>query len=212
MPGRRQARQVGECRAAAHEHLRLQQQIGAGAFDELNKGKLVGERDLLGSDRLLDPHRMGRAAFDAGIVGRDHASCSRHHADADDRAAAEHIVDAVVLMHAEAGEAGEFEKWRVAVEQQVDAFARRQLAALAEFRVGARRGLAHFPFERAKFTDQLQDARRGWRGSHRSRRSRSSESRACGQLLPSVARLAADLGGHEAHGTAVEVKSRVIRL
>ena len=63
-PGRRQARHVGEGRAAAHEHFRLQHQVGPGAFHQLDVGQLLGERDLLRADRLLDPHRMRRAALD----------------------------------------------------------------------------------------------------------------------------------------------------
>ena len=131
-------------------------QIGPGAFDELDIGQLVDKRDLLGADRLLDAHRMRRAALDAGIVGRDHAARAGHKPDADDRAAAEDVVGTVVLVHAEAAEARELEKRRVAVEEPVDPLARRQLAALAELAVGAAGGCPDFALEGAEFRDQLE--------------------------------------------------------
>ena len=88
-------------------------------------------------------------------------------ADADDRAAAVDVVHAVVLVHAEAAQARELEKGRVAVEEQVDALARRQLPARAELRVGAGGGLAHLAFERAELGDQFE--MRGAIGAKRAR-------------------------------------------
>src|SRR5271155_4091506 len=99
---------------------------------------------------------MRRAALDAGIAGRDHAARARNHADANDRAAAVDVLLAVVLVHAEPAERRELEERRVAIEQQVDALARRQLAALAEFGVGSPGGLAALRLERAKLADQFE--------------------------------------------------------
>src|SRR5271155_4863144 len=99
---------------------------------------------------------MRRAALDAGIAGRDHAARARNHADANDRAAAVDVLLAVVLVHAESAERRELEERRVAVEQQVDPLARRQLAAVAEFAVRSAGCLADLALERAKFADQLE--------------------------------------------------------
>ena len=101
-PGRRQPRHVGEGRAAANEHLRLQHQIGAGALDQLHVGQLLGERDLLGADRFLDSHRVGRAALDPRIVGGDHRPNPGDEADTGDQTAAIDVLGSVVLVHAEA--------------------------------------------------------------------------------------------------------------
>jgi hypothetical protein len=149
-------RHVGEGRAAAHEHLGLQQEVGARALDQLHVGQLALQRDFLRPDRLLDAHRMRGAALDAGIVGRDHAARARNHADADDRTAAVDVLLAVVLVHAEAAERRELEERRVAIEQQIDALARRQLAPLPEFDVGSAGRLADLCLERAKLGDQLE--------------------------------------------------------
>ena len=154
--GRRQARHVGEGRAAAHEHLGLQEQVGACALDQLHVGQFAPQRDFLRADRLFHAHRMRRAALDAGIVRRDHAARARNHADADDRAAAVDVLLAVVLVHAEAAERRELEERRVAIEQEVDALARRQLAALAEFGVGPAGSLANLRFQRSEFGDQFE--------------------------------------------------------
>ena len=154
--GRRQARHVGEGRAAAHEHLGLQEQVGACALDQLHVGQFAPQRDFLRADRLFHAHRMRRAALDAGIVRRDHAARARNHADADDRAAAVDVLLTVVLVHAEAAERRELEERRVAIEQEVDALARRQLAALAEFGVGPAGSLANLRFQRSEFGDQFE--------------------------------------------------------
>ena len=148
------ARHIGENRAAAHEHFGLQQQIGAGALDKLHERQFVLQRDLLRANGFLDAHRMGGAALDAGIIGGDDAARAGNHADADDRAAAENIVLAVVLVHAEAAQRRKLKERRIAIEQQVDAFARRQLTALAKFRVRPARSLTHLFLKRAKFGDQ----------------------------------------------------------
>ena len=152
----RQARHVGEGRAAAHEHLRLKQEVGPGALDELDVGQLLAEGDLLGADRLLDAHRMRGAALDPGIVGRDEAAHARDEADAGDQPAAVDVVLAVVLVHAEAAKRRQLKKGRIAVEKPVDPLPRRQLPAGAELVVGPGRGGAHLALEVAELGDQLQ--------------------------------------------------------
>ena len=77
-------------------------------------------------------------------------------ADPGDETAAIDVVGAVVLVHAEAAEARKLEKGRIAVEQPVEALARRQLPAGAELVVGARGGVAHLALEGAEFGDQLE--------------------------------------------------------
>ena len=102
--GRGHPRHVGEGAAALHEHFRLQEKIGAGAFDERHIGQLVLQRDRLDAQRLLDAHRMRGAALDAGIIRRDDAAHAGNEADPGNRAAAVHIVGAIILVHAEAAQ------------------------------------------------------------------------------------------------------------
>jgi hypothetical protein len=154
----RHPRHVGEGGSAAHKHFRLQQKVCPGALDQLDIGQPVFQRDFLRAQRLLHAERMRRTALDAGIIGRDHHTHAIDHADARDAAAAIDIGLAVILVHAEAGERRDFKERLAAVEQQVDAFARQQLAAGAEllFRLG--RGLQNLCFQPAELGDQFQVA------------------------------------------------------
>jgi len=110
----------------------------------------------LGADRFLDAHRMSRAALDPRVAGQDHASRARYDAHSRNRSAAKNVVETVILMHSEASETGELQKWRIAVENEVDALPRRQLPPLAEFPIGACGGFPHLLFISTKFRDQPQ--------------------------------------------------------
>ena len=140
--GGRQARQVAEQVAAAHEVLdAVQHQVGAGALDQLHERQLVLERELLDAQLLVQPHRLQRAGVDARVGRGDHAAHARDEADAGDHAAAWHALVEVRVVEAEAGQRRDLEERRAGVEQQRQPLARQQLAALLEALARRRRAL-----------------------------------------------------------------------
>ena len=137
----RHARLVGKAAPAFHKDLRLVHQVGAATLHQVNHRQLVLQGHLLGAQRLLEAHGCNGAAFDRAVVHRDQAALARHGADADDGAAAQHCLFAVVVMHVEAGQAAQLQERRVAVQQSGHALTRQQLAALLKlfalaFRLG----------------------------------------------------------------------------
>ncbi len=103
--GRREPREVAKDVAAADKILdAVAQQIGAGAFDELDVRQLVLQRELLHPQRLVEAVRLQRAGIDAGIVGADHAADARDEADAGDDAAAGHALVRIRYVEHVAGE------------------------------------------------------------------------------------------------------------
>ena len=90
------------------------------------------------------------------IVGRDYDARAGDKTDPRDQTAAVDVVNSVIFMHAEAAEARQFEKGRIAVKQPVEALAWRQLSSGAEFCVGAGGGFPHLALEGAEFGDQLE--------------------------------------------------------
>ncbi len=156
---RRETRLVAEGLAALDEDLRLVIEVGAAGLDELDQRQLVLARDFLAAQLLLEPHRRGGAALDGAIRGGDEAAYARDIADAVDDAAAEHILRAVIVVHAKSGEGRQLEERAAAVEQQRDALARQELAALGELALLGVRGLAHLLLERAERLDQREHRR-----------------------------------------------------
>ena len=94
--------------------------------------QLVFQRDVLHAQLLLQTHRCRGAALDRAVRGGDEAADAGNIADAANDPAAEDVVLAVVIVHAETGERGELEERTAAVEQKRHALARQQLAALGE--------------------------------------------------------------------------------
>ena len=87
-------------------------------------GSRFCERDLVGAQGLLQRPRVGRAAAHGRVVGDDQALDALDDADAGDDARAD------VEVGAPGGERRQLEERRVGVEQQLDALAGEQLAAL----------------------------------------------------------------------------------
>ena len=82
-------------------------------------------RDV-GQARVLPEARLARgSAFGRRFIGDDQALAAGHQADAADDARAGNFV-----VHSDAGQRRDFEKVRTFVQQQLDALARQQLAAL----------------------------------------------------------------------------------
>jgi hypothetical protein len=104
----------------------LLREEGAAAVDEVEAGERVLRRDLLGAKMLL--HRLVEegAALHGGVVGDDHAGHAGHDADAGHDAGARDLV----AVKAPGGEGGQLQEGRQRVEEEVDALAHRDLAAL----------------------------------------------------------------------------------
>ena len=129
-PGGRHARLVGKAAPAFDKNLGLVKQISAAAFHQVDHGQLVLQGDLLGPQRLAQAHGRHRAAFDCAVVDRHQAAFARHHANTNNRAAAQHRFFAIVVVHLQAGQAAEFQKGRAPVQEARQALARQQLIAL----------------------------------------------------------------------------------
>ena len=112
---------------AVREDVGLERQEGAAAVDEVDARQPVLERDLLRAQVLLDRHRVVRAALDGRVVGDDDAGRALDPADAGDDAGAR----GVVVVQAGGGERAQLQERGARVEEPVDAFADRELAAFA---------------------------------------------------------------------------------
>ena len=156
-PGGRHQREVAEGLAAAHEVLDpVGQQVGTGALDELHVGQLVLERDRLGAQDLVQAHGLQRAGVDAGVRGQDHAAQAADVADAGDHTAPGHAARGVLGVQAIAGQRAQLEEGGAGVQQQRDALARQQLAALLEARARRLGRRARALLQRAHLLQLLQ--------------------------------------------------------
>ena len=150
-----QPRLVGEALAAVHEDLGLVHEVGAAGLDQSDQGQLVLAGDLLCAQALFQAHGRDGAALERRVRGGDQAALAGHHADADDGAAAQHALLAIVVVHAQAGEHRQLQEGRAAVDQAGDAFARQQLAAFFELVALGGRAFAHLGFEGADLIQPL---------------------------------------------------------
>ncbi len=156
---RRQPRLVCEGAPAFHKHLALIEEVRAAGLDEIDQRKLVFFRDLLRAQRLSQTHRRDRAALDGAVARQNQHPLAGDDADAHDAAAAHDARLAVVVMHAEARERGEFEKRRSMVEETRHALARQNLAALRELFRLLRRMRDHGPLDGAELLHLRQKLR-----------------------------------------------------
>ncbi|CAM5702648.1 hypothetical protein STENM327S_02821 [Streptomyces tendae] len=124
-PGRRQPCEVPEDRAAGDEDLLLGGQVGAAGLDEADAGQPVGEGDVVGAQGLLQRPGVAGAAAHGGVVGGDQALDALDDADAGDERGADRVL-------APPGrQRRQLQEGRVRVEEQLDALAGEELAALA---------------------------------------------------------------------------------
>ena len=117
-PHRRQLGEFVKDPAGGNEKLGLRGQVRAAGLDQVHHRQPVDPRDLQRPQVLAQRVGIHRAAAHRGVVGDDHALGSRHHADAGDDRGAD------VELGAPGGQRGQFHERRVAVDQELDAFAR----------------------------------------------------------------------------------------
>ena len=110
---------------AVREHLVLAGQERTAGVHQVDARQPVLRGDLLGTQVLLDRHRVVGAALDGGVVGHHHAFPPRHPADTGDDAGRR----ALVVVHAVGGQWRHFEKRAARVQQAVDPLPRKQLPA-----------------------------------------------------------------------------------
>ncbi len=131
MPAADSTRLVGKGLAAGDEQFGLVHQVGAAGLDHGHARQLLLQRDLLDAQTLLHAPRRHRAALDGEVAGVDHAAHAGDVADAGDVVAARQRAVLVVVILV-AAQRLQFQPGRAAVQHQVHALARQQLAALVE--------------------------------------------------------------------------------
>ncbi len=113
---------LAEATSARHEDLRLERQVRPSGFGEVDDRHAVLLADLHGADALGQAVGIEAATPHRRFVGGDHALDAGDHADARDDASPQ------VEIRPPGRERHQLEKRRIAVEQQLDALARHQLA------------------------------------------------------------------------------------
>ena len=113
---------------AVREYLVLAGQVGTAGIYQVNTGQTVFRSNGLGAQVFFHGERVVAAAFYGGVVGDDHAFHTLHLGDTPDAAGGGHVF----AVDAFGGQGGDFQKRGPRVEQQIDALAYRQLAALTK--------------------------------------------------------------------------------
>jgi hypothetical protein len=115
--------EIAEAPPSRHEDLALVGEVRAGRLDEGDGGQAVLIRHVREAAALDHGELAHRAALHRGLARGDHALHARDHADATDDAGAGRVT-----RHVLAGQRAQLEEVRVAIEQELDALARQQLA------------------------------------------------------------------------------------
>ena len=110
---------------AVGEDLVLVRQVGAAGVDQVDAGKAVLQRDLLGPQMLLDGERVIGAALDGGVVDDDDRLAAFDAADAGDHAGGGDLA----AIHVPGGELADLQKGRARIEKLGQPLAGQQLAA-----------------------------------------------------------------------------------
>ena len=126
MPCGRQSRHLAERAPARDEQVGLAREVGAAGLDERHHRQPVALGDLEAAQLLGHPDRRDRAALHRRLVGDDQALDAADRPDPDDEPGARGGQVGLVR----AGERADLEERGVGVEEQVDALARREPAAL----------------------------------------------------------------------------------
>ncbi len=121
---RRGAGEVAEASAARDEDLLLGGEVGAAGLGEVDRRQPVLLGDLRGAEGLAQRPRVEGAALHRRVVGDDHALDALDHADAGHDAGADREVTAP------AGQRHQLQERRPLVDEQLDALAGGELAAL----------------------------------------------------------------------------------
>ncbi len=123
--GRRPPGEVAEGPSTGDEQLCLRREVGAARLDQVDRGKTVLERDVGATCAFPEREGVHRAAPHRRVVRRDEAFGALHDADAEDGSGAD------VVLGSPCRQGGQLEERRVAVQEELDPLAGRQLSALA---------------------------------------------------------------------------------
>ena len=150
-PGRAALREPLEHAPALRPHLDLvREEIGSGAFDEMDERQPEAEREVETLDQLEAAEGHHGAGVDAAVVDDDQAAHARHEADARDQRRTGHARLPVGIVDEEARQVEDLDERHPGIEETPETLARRQLPALLEARTGAaRRGSRRAPRWRA---------------------------------------------------------------
>ena len=132
-PCRRQPREVAEQGAPVHEAFDpVAHEVGARTLDQVHEGQALAQSDLLHAEYLFQPHGLDGPRLDAGVAGHHHAAHTADKPDTGDHPAAGHGLFGVLHILQVARQGAQRQPGRARVQQQCDALARQQLAALVE--------------------------------------------------------------------------------
>ncbi len=129
---------------AVGKDLGLQRQKCSARINQVDAGQVIFFRDLLCPQMLFDRQRIIGAALDGGIIRDNHAFLSLDQSDARDNSCG----GSLVLIHIPCRQRTQFEKGRIGIAQQLNAFACQQFIAFAMFRNRVARPLLAVPVER----------------------------------------------------------------
>ena len=109
------------------KHLVALRQVRAAAIDQVDHRQAVFERDVLGANVLANGFLEEGSALGGRVIGDDHADHAADGADPGDQAGARYRV----VVEPPGRQRRQFEKRAERIDQEIDAFAHRNLAAVA---------------------------------------------------------------------------------
>jgi hypothetical protein len=136
---------------AVREDLVLPRQERTAGVDQVDAGQPVLQRDLLGSQVLLDGHRVIGAALDRRVVGDHDAQPPGYPADAGDDARPGAWPSYIPC----AASGRQFEETAARIEQRVDPVPGQQLASVAAAGVSGPAIYRHFPNKESLLVELL---------------------------------------------------------
>ena len=106
------------------EDIFLQRQKNAGGIDQVDRGNVIVDGDVLRANDLLRRHGKERAGLHGGVVHDEHDQAPVHSRQAGDHARGRRA--APLFVHAPGGVGAEFEELGAGIDQQRNALARGQ--------------------------------------------------------------------------------------
>ena len=110
---------------AVGKDLVLHRQKGPAGIDEIDAGQIILLGDLLRAKMFFDGKRVIGSSLHRGVIGDDHAFDALHAADSGDDAGRSRRL----VIEIEGGELAYLEEGRAGIDERVNTFARRHLAA-----------------------------------------------------------------------------------
>ncbi|MNK71565.1 hypothetical protein D3C87_910180 [compost metagenome] len=127
----RHPRLIGKTARAFDKNLRRVIEVGAATFGEGDHREFVFLGDLLQAQGFFQASGRDRPALDCAVVRHHHRANAADVTDTGDQSATGGTA-VLVVVQLVAGEAGQFEKRRAGIEQQIQALTGQQLPALVE--------------------------------------------------------------------------------